>query len=203
MDSTSDPKENIDFFPPQIYKLCLVLSTAISITFWKRALSRTALNEQISLYQVNMQWGNPPLKQHWPPRRRSSISHRAGSWHLQIIFFNYFAALNSNCQHFLCSLLEDASWPHSQSHHREMSRRFHPALLWKCDFHVTSQTANEPRRAGQSFSQGWPFQAPDLSWKVLPEFCKLEKSMEKQQKETESPKIQEIKFPRLHIDKYT
>lgn len=123
MDSTSDPKENIDFFfPPQIYKLCLVLFTAISITFRKRALYRSALDEQVSPYQVNMQLGKSPFKQHWPPKR-SCISHQAGSWHLQIIFFNYFAALSSNYQHFLSCLLKDVSWPHSQRHHGEMSRR--------------------------------------------------------------------------------
>lgn len=47
--------------------------------------------------------------------------------------------------------------------------------------------------------QVWPLQAPHLSWMVLPVFCKLENSMEKRQKETESPKIQELKNPRLHI----
>lgn len=166
MDSTSDPKENIDFFfPPQIYKLCLVLFTAISITFRKRALYRSALDEQVSPYQVNMQLGKSPFKQHWPPKR-SCISHQAGSWHLQIIFFNYFAALSSNYQHFLSCLLKDVSWPHSQRHHGEMSRRWGDSthqLLWKWDFHVPSETANKPKWAGQFFSQVWPFQVPDLS----------------------------------------
>lgn len=55
------PMKILIFFPPQIYKLCLVLFTAISISFRKRALYRAALNEQISPYQVNMQRGNPPL----------------------------------------------------------------------------------------------------------------------------------------------
>lgn len=88
--------------------------------------------------------GKFSFEQHWPPRR-SSISHQAARWHLQIIFFNYFAALSSKCQHFLSSLLEDASWPHSQSHHRGMCRKFSdstPALLWKCHFHLTSQTTS-------------------------------------------------------------
>lgn len=96
------PKKILIFFPPQIYKRCLVLFTATFITFRKRALYRTALNEQISPYQVNMLLEKPPFKQHWPPRR-SCITHQAGSWHLEIIFFNYFAALSSNCQPFLSS----------------------------------------------------------------------------------------------------